>query len=631
MSLFSAELVHNLSKEESKIKFRAMLFIVAAQIYHPFKRYYERIYGLREEQEGKLLTSPTHWSSVATKDPIKQSHKPVARRKPRVVHELWQQHRYQLQSEMEKCREFNAFELAPDADQWEWRGIPEKWRFMQVYDFLSTAWMVYASLRVSLGKHLSYVAEWLLGGWTGLSGHCILPGRLVMHPAVDRMFSLLCSLYLLSWRSWQRFSGRANMMSMIMFLLQSEQDLNKFYKLMETTRRPANSAGEHLEYPSFQLPTEAYLQSDLGRAWNQPNEAGVHEHFLRHIMCYEVQQGPRTFYKLRPNRTREARQRLANSLIEATIASLIIFALIALPIAPPVILISMSDFRYAQIYTNCSGELDTLFAQNKLHFWSFTMHGHRLYALVIDLVENVILWSDVAVTLIAASVLTYLMHADIMSYWRHFHARLEALVERSKLEQRLDKLNPSQLLVGGNATDQYGRAFATVSEEELNDLQYEILDFFNQVKQADQFVGDVITIFNLTWLSASAWLIYSFLGQHGIDYPFIVKCDQLFLLLIITIGTNHLGNLHRCCMKSYRLVSSLLAQPPHGHKTQLQFVKVSNFFTERDRTTYTLFHQYPYMTTTYFTTLGWSMSWFFVAYSLFRHGREIALDEHKYF
>lgn len=67
--------------------------------------------------------------------------------------------------------------MAPDADEWHWRGVPKKWTFATVYSFISTTRMMCTSLRVLLGKHLYDLTARLLGDLIDLPGHCILAGR----------------------------------------------------------------------------------------------------------------------------------------------------------------------------------------------------------------------------------------------------------------------------------------------------------------------------------------------------------------------------------------------------------------------------------------------------------------------
>lgn len=63
-----------------------------------------------------------------------------------------------------------------------------------------------------------------------------------------------------------------------------------------------------------------------------------------------------------------------------------------------------------------------------------------------------------------------------------------------------------------------------------------------------------------------------------------------------------------------------MAQPLAGYEPQLQLLSLLEIFNQ---TTYTLFHRYPYLGTTYLTIIGWSVTWFFAAYSLF--GREATI------
>lgn len=675
--------MHYLNGDQRAIEFQVMLFVATAHINHPFKSYYKRIYGYDQKSRSRWWCLVANWFSsvrrrfkqvecvehrrahaTALAGEFRQARygleqfKMASRRRPRAVRELLHNYKRRARSDEGKRHEFNAFELAPDAAEWHWRGIPKKCLFLKVRDFVSTSWMAYACIRVLLGERLHQAGKWLLGGFTNLPGHCLFPGRVVLHPTIDQFMPLCMGAYHLGWRTWQRFASRRYMMSLLAFLLQSEHDLDKFYKLMEakrhsiyiasTSQQPTRSPS--LSARSFQMqPVLEYTDFDRSLAPPSPpplldssqidgaRMVGVHEHFLRHLMCYEVQKDRRILFKLRPNRTLEARRKLAGWLTRCIIVSMFSYSLLATLFGPAIFLVGLSDFRYAQIYPGCCPKLDHLVAQKQLHFWSFTLTGHRLYALVCDQLENFCLWVDTGVEVAFVVLLTYLMHYDVLLYWKHLHTRLESVLERVRHEQHLVELGTGRasLSEGPRLSGKLSNLGSLVSESEIDELQFEIFDFFRQVEKVDQFISSVITTTIIIWLTSSAWLTYAFLVQYDEEYPLILKLTQSVVFLVLTIGTNELGKLHRCCLKSHRLIWSILAQPRPDPKAQQRFIRVLEFFKERNRTTYTLFHRYPYQGTTYLTVIGWSISWFFVAYSLFRPHRtdeRVAnLGKHRYF
>lgn len=687
------------------IRVQVMLFVSLAHIHHPFKNYYRRTYGtcegqaLRWSMRRSLLgggwaarsassssaTSESSGESSAEDQVDKRRFESVKERRPEVFREMLRRRQKELASA--RRRKFNAFERAPDAAEWQWRGVPQECVLMRIYNTLSTIWMCYACIRFFFSRQLYALAEWLLGDLVGLPGHCMVAGNLVLilDPTLDPLGSFVFATFHLVWRSYQRFGGHTYMMSLFVFQMQSESDLDKFYKIMDENKHSAYLTSSNVfaqtswrrkywsesselgatspivpkssaefddgrDILSTPMPSLSPKQ-DYGRGARmmvgaRGDEVGVHEHFMRNILCYQVQQDNRVVYKLRPNRTREAKPLLSRLVSRLSLVSLCSYLMLALPVAIIITILILSDHHYIHTYPGCSPALESLRAQNKLSLWSVTLTGHHIFTALCDGLENLFIWVDSGTAITFVAMIMHMMNSDILLYWRHLHVRLESVLERvrsqsemraqiklaDQLEQErpIDIERPMLVQLGSPRSNtrtelsydrlQVAREDVLITAAEINELQFELYDFFQQVERADMTISDVITTVILVWLCSCVVLSYQFFARAVANLPPAIKGIQALGFIVILLATKYLLQLRKCCMKSYRPICALIAHDQEP-KIKRQFIKVLDFFTERNRTTYTLFHHYPYLATTFATTMGWSISCFFIIYALFGRKR----------
>lgn len=645
-------LVPRLVSSPLAMRLMVMQLVFFTHAHHSFKRYYGRLYGTSKRAcSNKSLLRQLNVKQESAQPiwAISGSGELIEDKKREAI-------RHQAAGRLET----NLFELASDAGQWDWRGVPEKPWLQKLYDAFSIFYMCYALIRSCFKRLLFPWLDQLLGQWVGLPARCIFMGHFIFHPSIEELALILFTSFHLSWRLTQRFSGRHYMLGAGTFLLQSERDIKRFLKLMWENRNGFYLTNSHVPI-NFDLadgcPIVALVTSRLEKyadlralICDSKAKLSVHEHFLRHLMCYEVYSERGIYYKLRPNRTLEAHRKLAHHLVQAFTFCACLLLSTVVTFTPVVVLIILSDYFYAQHYAGCSPQLDRLLAAGKLGYLSQSFSGHHLVSDLWDNVENAVVWfeSGIATTLVLG--FTYFLNCDILLYWQHLHQRLQLA---SRLMQRQFRLQLQLEL--GEPKARHLRLISSLAEDErmfyscasslavnsapggsrspewlldeqrgqlsvlINDIQYEAIDFFLQVEQADLIVSDILTAAILIWLISWAALTFYSLAEMDESVPLIVKAVQLFGVFVITLATLYLLTLHKCCTRSYKLICTLMAHE-QTHRTKRQFIKLLEFFSERNRTTYTLFQHYPYLATTYISIIGWSFSCSAVAYALL--GRE---------
>lgn len=151
-------------------------------------------------------------------------------------------------------------------------------------------------------------------------------------------------------------------------------------------------------------------------------------------------------------------------------------------------------------------------------------------------------------------------------------------------------------------------------EHDIEELQFEMMDFFHEVERVDLLVSDVLTFAYLIWLACCTFAGYKFVVYNRTNVPplmYLVLCAGFIILALTSF---FLLKLRRSCLRSYMVLSSLMANDRTLKKRHL--VKLLDFFTQLNRTTYTLC-QRPYRPTTFVNIVGWSFSCFFIALNLF--------------
>lgn len=413
---------------------------------------------------------------------------------------------------------------------------------------------------------------------------------------------------------------------------------------------------------------------DIGTYLSEPNLAdrnekgaiGFNEQLIRHTVCYPVYYGNRIFLRIRPNRTLESHILLTGQVAKGFIVSavlmmgLIVFAIFYLS------LVLASDWRYVTKYPGCTKELDDFYARGQLSSYSVTLTGHHLLSAAVDMFENLIVWSDSTMAILFVPAMIYLLNYDVLLYWSSLQAKLELLLEKIRLREALqeDYNCRSELIsepgpnIAGNTPEAHrqsqtfapsniqprkasqpvkgehgtlGAQFKTQFwspsiwrqmdgfddelEIEVHELQFELIDFFHEIKRVDLYVSDALTASIIIWLSGCTLVGYVVMMIGNSRVPPIGHLLYIVGLLVICTVSYVPMKLRHCSLKTYRTLCSLMAHDRTRKKRC--FAKMLDFFTQLNRTTYTLAHNYPYEPKTFLTIIGWTISCFILTITLF--------------
>lgn len=515
-------------------------------------------------------------------------------------------------------------------EHWDWTDFPGPLIGTAQYSLCTTCWMIYASIRTMFHDNLAKLIDQFSGPHLGIRGHCFLLGRLVFYANIDERSSILFSSFHLVWRSMLTFAGRNFRLTMVNFLLHSEADIDRFHRIMAndyemargSSRPPPDSARARLGN------RKRRASGDGVSALEPP--ASLNERLLRHTMCYPVYYGTRIYFKLRPNRTREARLKLSDQVAKSFIFAMGLFLVPISVLAPYAILYIAADRRYLALFPGCYKMLDDMLARGELSFFSITPWNHHLLAGCVDGLENLFIWVDSFLAVTHGTIFCYLFNYDLLLYWSQLQAKLELLLERVRQRSPFYMwyLRPgcgseSAARAGPNEWADLGAGLGWLTtlaptldwrlENEIHELQFEVADFFHELERVDLIMSDVLTATILIWLSACSMLFYNFLIEHKSIPPIILTVLSAGFI-VFAVVTHYLLLLRRCCLTSYRTLCSLMAHDV-GEKRNL--LKLMDFFIEMNGISYTLAHSYPYKPTTFLTIVGYTISCVLMIITLF--------------
>jgi hypothetical protein len=625
----------------------------------------------------------------------------------------------QQQQQQNKKRQDEQANDAGPANRWDWREFPGQISGTSALTHVSTCWMVYAILRTLFYGPLSRSIDPLSEALVGLPGHCLLMGRLFTHQLITDRSSMMLALFHLIWRSIQRFARRDYQLNLFYFLLHTDADIDRFYRLLAADREhrpeysaplssvmwlPPNDDDREPDEPSdpdndrrwteqtgrlsFAMlvaskscPSLAPAPSRRIKSGWRPNAVDFNERLLRHAMCYQVHYGHKLYYRLRPNRSAEARRLLAKRVSVSFLVNTGILAALTMYFSFYVSVAVLSDERYAATYPGCSGQPDRPGVPvAALH--RVAMQWHQLVSACVDMLENIIIWFDCGMSAVYVPTLAYLLNCDILTYLCKLNAQLEQLLERTRLREsirrallrsrslgdascleaaglqsgetmfyelenelaqmgqvqrdttsgrptgrrqqppagRLERSNRCcGALAAGERVDwspiwaQFN-ALGDQLELEINEIQCQIYDFFHEVKRVDLLISDILSLSIFIWLTCCAGVGYNCLIDAGASIPTQIGSLLVLGFIAWAAATYFLLELHRNCLKTYNILCSLMAHD--RSKQKRRFIKILDFFTHMNRTTYTLLQSYPYRPTTFITIIGWSVSCFALAFTL---------------
>lgn len=502
------------------------------------------------------------------------------------------------------------------ASAWDWLGFPEPLPGTRCYNCISNSWMVYVVVRTLFRDQLVRLADLTLGPLLNMRGNCLLMGRIVFHQAISEMSIMLFPLYHLSWRLKQALADKHFKLTMFNFLMHSDADIERFHQIFDDEQ---------------ELKLARIGQSSTGTRRRHGSESPkplvgcaleINKRYIRHAMCYQVHDGERVYIRLRPNRTPEARSQLFEQIARSFIIITVVFIIIIAIGASYIALVLLSDRLYVATYPGCFEELDDLVAKNELPFLSITLEGHHLFSFIIDCIENAIVWVDCVTAMLYGPTFCYLLNYDLLLYWSSLQARLESLlirVRRKNLSTSHFAAKWWSIELSSKTRRRYlGQTSRPDKdqlelESEINELQFEVFDFFREVGRVDVLVSDVLTHSIIIWLSCCLMIGINFhVNSHGVSsIPFVVKCLLSIGFTVVITASHFLLTLRRRCLRTYKSLCSLMANYQGNEKKEL--LKLMDFFNQQNRITYTLAHHFPYQPTTFITILGYTVSCFLIA------------------
>lgn len=551
--------------------------------------------------------------------------------------------------------------------------------------------MTYVVVRTAFHDQLSKLVSLFSKPLMNLNGNCLLMGRTVVHPAIRETSACIFALFHLCWRANQKIADRRFKLTMHDFLLHSEADTRRLGRLIEHERRPeyvrfigrppagparwwSNDNKTPHESSSgiikLDRKTSVWEHLELARAdkrsfKQQVSVASLDERYIRYAMCYEVIFNGRLYYRIRPNRTPEAREKLLHHLANSYIITTLVLSMLILTGTTYVTMLVLTDRRYLGTYPGCTKWLEDYAAKHGLPFFSITVTVHRSIAFIIEGIENLVVWLDCGYSMIYGPTYCYLLNCDLLLYWSSLHAKLELFVDKirrrnfshgvlhqsqlpwadncsSQSESCQDEhLSPASLRINisqppvrcnNDELDQMGSTwlpnraqmhkFDEQLEAEIVELMFELYDFFHEVGRVDLLVSDVLTALMLCWLSFCAMVGYEFITTESQSVPPIVILVLFVGVTVVTTATYFLITLRRRCFRTYQVLCSLIALNQSGSKKRL--LKLMDFFTQINRTTYTLAHSHPYKPTTFITIAGYTASCLLIAITLFDHSHPVS-------
>lgn len=498
----------------------------------------------------------------------------------------------------------------------------------RVYNVISAIllfWVLFRQLAPSIfnwiAKTTYYQVTNPLDGlevWQGL--HCFSFGSLVIHyDYSEQFFGCLLSAYHILWRLAEAALDRPFSLNVVLFLLQSKEDIKRFIERLEATNEIIQRSRRRLRDKGLSFGHDSQA-APMGLNYTRLT---YQERHLCKIMCYKVvflssqnsrahwgEDRPKILYKVRPNRTLEHRERLANRLASMSLIVAVSFG--AVGITSTIYIATVVVFnqrRYANNFSGCLVE----FSKSE---WSLPqLTSHRLSAIIGDVLVNLIVWVESGLALVYSLTFISFLNEDLLDYWAEVDAKLQKL--RHECEQMY-------LIYYKDAPDDgTGEVKLNSALRDSNDrvllFQAEMNDFFKQIKQTDLFISDVISHGLLIWLTSFGYLSYKSadLWSRPETREFAMFCIGCCMIVFIGYSALSLSllSLQRNCHSSYLAVCSMMAHDQSTNKEN--FLLLLQNYTTRNRTCYTLLQQYPFSSSNFLSFIGWSLTGFLILDSIY--------------
>lgn len=497
------------------------------------------------------------------------------------------QYRLQFQSKLSKDNNKNE-------DHFSWTFPPFR-RIYTVYNVISNillSWVFLKYLSPGLFADLGRLLATMIGmDATMADENCYVYGRFVLHFELptESVGCMLASLHL-TWRLAQEILYRPSVLDVLLFAMQPEDKV------------------------------EVFIEKLKG---NCKQELSEYEHFLRHIMCHKVtyhkaegEKQARIIYRLRPNRTLTARKSLVHKLAQINTRGLVIFIILVVSFTCYIAsAVFFNQRRYPSAYPNCDVQLTSrMLKEDNFTTWSvpqLAARPHYVTTVLFDSIENAIVWVDSGLAMVGSYVFMIFLNNDLFAYWTHLRHQINELDAESK---------HTSICLRELAADSPERSRMLLSiTTKVHDLQQELCDFFHQINQVDSIISDIITYGLFIWLGAFGCATFEVVAFYSSDHnssPVIVVTGILtFAFVCNSAVAATLLSLQRSCKLSYTKICSIMAHNQTSRKRH--FMRILDFYTQGNRTCYTLFQLFPYSSSNFASSIVWSATCFLVVDSIF--------------
>lgn len=456
-----------------------------------------------------------------------------------------------------------------------------------------------------------------------LPAHCYTVGRFRMFDLEAEEIGIILSLYHITWRIVQFLNRRLFKIDLIMFLLQEKQAVHNQFRLV----------GQ-----SYAVGSSHY------------RDISAKELLLNSIMYYPINYKTYTNYKIRPNRTESARLDLIEHVADLTMVSCSVFMFLLLCLGPLLAYGILDDRHYLNSYPGCDLYISHLNETNQLNQFSVTWTKHRLTAQVADSIENLVIWFDSGAALVLVFPMSYTLNYDILIYCRNLHSKLEDALYRLQIERLLkdteldgtDKYSKKNFIdrsrkinspgkiamnfgVGCDSKTSLGAPRQVIpvrsemftnrreTDKLIYELQAQLCDYFYQIESVDMLVSDIMSYSTVIWLITFAYTTYLNVLNGSI---LLLKIIQGLCFTGFSVVSLYLVKLPRQNRFFHSIICSITALDQSPYKRG--FTEILEFYQSRNLSTYTLFHSYPFYSTTYLSIVGYTLSCVSVVSSLLK-------------
>jgi hypothetical protein len=299
------------------------------------------------------------------------------------------------------------------------------------------------------------------------------------------------------------------------------------------------------------------------------------------------------------------------------------------------------------VYPNCDRELIRLIqAQNKtVDEWMQSSHmtptTHHILMGLFDYVESVIIWFDSGMGISFVFGLPYILVYDLKMYWRHLNAKLANILQETRLRRFVMCLSAySANDDNDNETnDEYARlrtclpkhriyqliqeTLADRSQEldvEIEQLRLEVHDFFENFRQAELVVTDMLSAIVLFWFLGLLGVGYAVIDLYGrggnlLGIPLLYLIPLIIGIYLIPLGlfNTSIFQLQYKCLRLYADINSLVSNSKSSHKHK--YLKTLELFNDQHSHQFRFLGGQLFSPTTMFKFISWTTTCIYILFS----------------